>query len=55
MTHLKWSHFKPEFSGKSEEDAEAHLLRTNNWMNTHQFQEGRKGQRFCVTLVGEAR
>ena len=24
--HLNWSNFNPEFSGKSEEDAEAHLL-----------------------------
>ena len=31
---LNWSHFRPEFSGKIE-DAEAHLLRTNDWMATH--------------------
>ena len=55
MPHLNWSHFKPECSGKPEEDAEAHLLRTNDWMNTHQFQEGIKVHRFCLTLVGEAR
>ena len=24
--HINWSNFKPEFSGKPEEDAEAHLL-----------------------------
>ena len=24
--HLNWSNFKPEFSGKPEEDAEAHTL-----------------------------
>ena len=35
---LNWSYFKPEFSGKAEEDAEAHLLRTNDWMETHNFQ-----------------
>ena len=29
MPQLHWSHFKPEFSGKPE-DAEAHLLRTND-------------------------
>ena len=52
---LNWLHFKPEYSGKPEEDAEAHLLRTNGWMNTHQFQEGVKVQRFCLTLIGEAR
>ena len=53
IPQLNWSHFKPEFSGKPE-DAEAHLLKTNDWMNTHQFQEGVKVQRFCLTLV-EAR
>ena len=26
---LNWSYFKPEFSGKPEEDAKEHLLRTN--------------------------
>ena len=51
--HLNWSHFKPEFSGKTEEDAEAHLLQTNDWMNAHHFLEGIKVQRFCLTLVGE--
>ena len=25
IVHLNWSHFKPEFSRKPEEDAEAHL------------------------------
>ena len=24
--HMNWSHLKPEFSGKPEEDVEAHLL-----------------------------
>ena len=27
---LNWSHFRPEFAGRPEEDAEAHLLCTNN-------------------------
>ena len=27
----------PEFSGKPDEDAEAHLLQTNNWMSAHHF------------------
>ena len=44
--HNNWSHFKPEYSGKLEEDKEAHLLRTNNWMNTHDFPDGVKVQRF---------
>ena len=53
--HFNWSHFKSEWSGKPEEDAEAYLLRTNNWMNTHQFPEDIKVHRFCLTLAGEAR
>ena len=28
--HLNWSNFKPEFSGKPEEDADAHLLCSND-------------------------
>ena len=55
MVHLNWSHFKPEFSGKPDEDAEANLLCTNDWMTTHHFIEGVKVQRFCLTLLGEAR
>ena len=51
---LNWSHLSQNFTGKPEEDACAHLLRTNAWMDTHQFQ-GIKVQRFCLTLVGEAR
>ena len=48
------SHFKPEFSGKSDDDAEAHLLSTNDWTTAHHFVEGTKVQRF-LTLLGEAR
>ena len=55
VPQLNWSYFKPEFSGKPEEDAEAHLLRTNDWMETHNFPEVAKVQRFCLTLTGEAR
>ena len=47
--------FKPEFSGKLEEDAEAHLLCPNDWTNAHHFVDGVKVQRFCLTLLGEAR
>ena len=32
-----------------------HLLCTNDWMNTHYFVEGVNVQRFCLTLLGEAR
>ena len=54
VSQLNWSLFKPEFAGKPDEDAETHLLRTNNWMDTHTFPEGVKVQRFWLTLVGEA-
>ena len=53
IVHLSWSHFKPEFSREPDEDAEAHLLCTNDWMTTHHFVEGVKVQRFCLTLLGE--
>ena len=52
---LNWSYFKPEFSGKPEEDAEEHLLRTNDWMETHNFPDDEKVRRFCLTLTKEAR
>ena len=52
---MNCSHFKPEYAGKPEEDVEAHLIRTNDWMDTHDFQDQVKLQRFCLTLVGEAR
>ena len=55
MPQVKWSHFKPEFSGNPEEDAEGHLLRMNDWMDMHTFPEGVKVQCFCLKLVGEAR
>ena len=53
--HLNWSNFKPEFSGKPEEDAGAHLLWSNDWMEAHHFAAGIRVQRFCLTLLGEAR
>ena len=53
--HMNWSHFKPEYSGKPGEDVEAHLLRTNDWMNTHDFPDGVKIQRFCLALMAGAR
>ena len=46
---LNWSHFRPEFSDKPEEDAGAYLLRTNDQMETHNFPEMVKVQRFCLT------
>ena len=53
--HLNWSNFQPECLGKLEEDAEAHLLRSNDWMEAHRFNEDIRVQRFCLTLLGEAR
>ena len=53
--YINWSNFKPEFSGKPEEDAETHLLHFNDWMNAHHFVDGVRVQRFCLTLLGEAR
>ena len=47
--------FKPEFSGKPEEDVEAHLLCSNDWMNAQHFNADVNIQRFCLTLLGEAR
>ena len=41
---LNWSHFKPKYAGKLEEDVEAHLLTTNDWMNTHNCQDHVKVQ-----------
>ena len=55
IIHLNWSNFKPEFSGRPDEDAEVHLLLSNDWINTHHFVEGVKVQRFSLTLLGEAR
>ena len=55
VVHLNWSYFKPEFAGKPDEDAEAHLLCTNDCMTAQHFLEGIKVQRFCLTLPEEAR
>ena len=52
---LNCSYFKPEFSGEPDEDAEVHLLRTNDWMNAHHLIEGVKVQRFCLTPIGKTR
>ena len=52
---LNWSHFRPKFLGKPEEDVEAHLLRTEDWMVTHDFPDDQKVRWFCLALKGEAR
>ena len=46
--HINWSNFKQNFLGKSEEDAEAHLLHSNDWMNAHHFNDDVKVQRFVL-------
>ena len=33
----------------------AQLLCSNDWMNVHHFVDGAKVQKFCLTLLGEAR
>ena len=38
-----------------DEDVEAHLLRTNDWMDTHNFPNDQKVRRFCLTLTSKAR
>ena len=48
---LNLSHFKPEFVDRPEEDAEAHLLHTNDWMLTHNFPNDMKVQRRGKTVV----
>ena len=55
MPHLNWSHFKPKFTGKTDEDVEAHLLRTNDWVDKHAFPESVKAQHFCLKLITDAR
>ena len=55
IIYQSWIGKKPEFSGKSEEDAESHLLSMRDWMEVHNFPEGEKVRHFRVTLIGEAR
>ena len=47
---MNWSHFKPEFSRKPDKDTEAHLLRTNAWMDMHRFQDNVMVQRFLFNF-----
>ena len=51
VVHLNWSHFKPEFSGKPDEGAEAHMLCTNDWMNAHHFVEGVKSPKILFNTI----
>ena len=51
---IKLATFKPKFSGKPDENAKAHLLRTNNWMDTQRFQDNYEVQRFCFGIDRES-
>ena len=53
--YQNWIGKKPEFTGKPEEDVESHLLSMRDWMEVHNFPEGKKVRCFRVTLVDEAR
>ena len=55
MVHLNLSNFKAEFSGKPDEDAETHLLHTNDWMNSDHFIDSVRVQPICLTLLGKTR
>ena len=43
------------FQGNMMTDSEAHLLHSNDWMHAQHFVDDVKVQRFCLTLLGEAR
>ena len=53
--NMNWSYFKPEFSGKLDEDPEAHLLGTVHWMDMQIFAADQRVRTFPLTLAGEAR
>ena len=55
IIYQNWIGKKPEFSGKSEEDAESHLLSTRDWMEAHNFPEEDKFRHFRLMLIGEVR
>ena len=40
--YQNWIGKKLEFSGKPKEDAESHLLCTRDWMEVHNFPEGKR-------------
>ena len=53
--YMNSSYFKPEFSGKPEEDPETCIHRTTGWMDTHSFAMGQRIHRFPLALAGEGR
>ena len=48
VPQFNWSYCKPEFSGKPEADAVAHLLRTNDWIGNPQLSTGSKGTKILL-------
>ena len=55
IVYQNWIGKKPKFSGKSEEDAEYHLLSTRDWMEAYNFPNEVKVRCFHMTLIDEAR
>ena len=53
--YLNWSNFKPEYSGKPEEDADAHLLCWNDWMEAHHFNEDIKSTEVLPHTTGRSK
>ena len=52
---MNWSYFKPEFSGKLEEDPEVHIHRMIDWVDTYNFASVQRVLRFSLTQAGQAR
>ena len=50
---VNWSNIKSEFAGNPDEEIKAHLLRANDWVDTHEFPEGIKVQKSDLNLVGD--
>ena len=44
----------PIFSGKDDEDAENHLLCSNDWKNSQGIAQDEKCGRLCLTLIGDS-
>ena len=55
VVYQNWIGKNPEFSGKSEEDLESHLLSTSDWMEAHHFPDEVKFRHFHLMLIGKAR
>ena len=55
VVHLNWSYLSQNFQENLRRMQKPIYFCTNDWMNAHHFIEGVKVQRFCLTLLGEAR